>query len=216
MVVEDESFLAEMIAVGLRRAALTADIALDGDTGRRALAETAYDVVVLDRDLPGMHGDDLCRWLVERGSLTRVLMLTASGAVDQRVRGLGIGADDYLTKPFAYEELLARVLALGRRLHPALPPALHAAGITLDTARRHAERNGVVLALTRKEFAVLEILMRARGAVVSGEELAAKVWRDNAGWDNNALRVTLSRLRAKLGDPAAIETLPAVGYRVLT
>jgi DNA-binding response OmpR family regulator len=214
LVVEDKAFLAAMIADGLRRDAITVDVALDGLTALHKLQFGDYDVVVLDRDLPGMHGDEVCRQLVAQGLLTRVLMLTAATAVPDRVEGLGLGADDYLTKPFAYDELLARVLALGRRTQPALPPVIELAGISLDTARRQAHRNGTPLTLSRKEFAVLETLMRARGAVVSGEDLIEKVWDENAGYDTNPVRVTLSRLRAKIGDPPVIETVPGAGYRI--
>ncbi|MET9511097.1 response regulator transcription factor [Streptomyces flavidovirens] len=214
LVVEDEEFLAEMIAEGLRRDALAVDVAPDGPTALRKLGLGEYDVLVLDRDLPGLHGDDVCRRVVERRLLTRVLMLTASGTVRDRVDGLGLGADDYLTKPFAYDELLARVLALGRRARPALPPVLERAGLLLDTARRQVSRDGRYLALSRKEFAVLETLMRADGAVVSGEDLIEQVWEEDTSYRTNAVRVTLSKLRAKLGEPQVIETVPGAGYRV--
>ncbi|MFE9398493.1 response regulator transcription factor [Streptomyces flavidovirens] len=214
LVVEDEEFLAEMIAEGLRRDALAVDVAPDGPTALRKLGLGEYDVLVLDRDLPGLHGDDVCRRVVERRLLTRVLMLTASGTVRDRVDGLGLGADDYLTKPFAYDELLARVLALGRRARPALPPVLERAGLVLDTARRQVSRDGRYLALSRKEFAVLETLMRADGAVVSGEDLIEQVWEEDTSYRTNAVRVTLSKLRAKLGEPQVIETVPGAGYRV--
>ncbi|MFE9118510.1 response regulator transcription factor [Streptomyces sp. NPDC007172] len=214
LVVEDEAFLATMIAEGLRRDAIAVDVALDGLSGLRKLRLGDYDVLVLDRDLPGLHGDEVCRTVVAEGLLTRVLMLTASGAVRDRVEGLGLGADDYLTKPFAYDELLARVLALGRRARPALPPVIERAGIVLDTARRQARRHGHQLALTRKEFAVLETLMRADGGVVSGEDLIEQVWEEHAGYDTNPVRVALSRLRAKLGDPPVIDTVPGAGYRI--
>ncbi|GAA2938374.1 response regulator transcription factor [Streptomyces enissocaesilis] len=212
--VEDKAFLAAMIADGLRRDAITVDVALDGLTALRKLQFGDYDVVVLDRDLPGLHGDEVCRRVVAQQLLTRVLMLTASTTVPDRVEGLGLGADDYLTKPFAYDELLARVLALGRRAQPALPPVIKRAGISLDTARRQAYRDRTPLSLSRKEFAVLETLMRAGGAVVSGEDLIEKVWDENAGYDTNPVRVTVSRLRAKLGDPSVIETVPGAGYRI--
>ncbi|MEU9185794.1 response regulator transcription factor [Streptomyces sp. NPDC048484] len=216
LVVEDEAFLAAMIAEGLRRAAITVDVALDGAAGWRKLQLGDYDILVLDRDLPGLHGDDLCRRAVAAGLLTRILMLTASTTVPDRVAGLGMGADDYLTKPFSHDELLARVLALGRRTQPALPPVLEHAGIRIDTAGRQALRAGQRLALTRKEFAVLETLMRAGGGVVSGEDLIEKVWDENAGYDQNPVRVALSRLRTKLGGPPVIETVPGIGYRIST
>ncbi|MEU8823262.1 response regulator transcription factor [Streptomyces sp. NPDC048636] len=214
LLVEDEQFLAEMIAHGLRRDAITVDIALDGESGLGKLVYGDYDVVILDRDLPGMHGDDVCRHVVAEGLLTRVLMLTASTTVAERVAGLGLGADDYLTKPFAYDELLARVLALGRRNQPALPPVLRGAGLVLDTSRRQVTRDGRQVVLARKEFAVLETLMRANGAVVSGESLIEKVWEEGTGYDTNPVRVTMSRLRTKLGAPPAIETVPGAGYRI--
>ncbi|MFC9793067.1 response regulator transcription factor [Streptomyces sp. NPDC127584] len=214
LVVEDEAFLAEMIAEGLRRDALAVDIAADGLEALRKLRLGEYDVLVLDRDLPGLHGDDVCRRVVAQRLMTRVLMLTAAGTVRDRVEGLGLGADDYLAKPFAYDELLARVLALGRRARPALPPALERAGIVLDTARRQASRDGRHLQLSRKEFAVLESLLRAEGAVVSGEDLIEQVWEENTSYRTNAVRVTLSKLRAKLGEPPVVETVPGSGYRI--
>jgi DNA-binding response OmpR family regulator len=214
LVVEDEEFLAEMVAEGLRRDALAVDIAVDGLNALRKLELGEYDVMVLDRDLPGMHGDEVCRRVVEQGLLTRILMLTASGTVRDRVSGLGLGADDYLTKPFAYDELLARVLALGRRTRPALPPVLERAGLVLDTARRQVTQDGRFLALSRKEFAVLETLMRARGAVVSGEDLIEQVWEEDTSYRTSAVRVTLSKLRSKLADHQVIETVPGAGYRI--
>ncbi|MEN8649275.1 response regulator transcription factor [Streptomyces sp. 21So2-11] len=214
LVVEDEEFLAEMIAEGLRRDAIAVDVAPDGLTALRKLQLGEYDVMVLDRDLPGVHGDDVCRKVVTQRLLTRILMLTAAGTVRDRVDGLGLGADDYLTKPFAYDELLARVLALGRRARPALPPVLERAGLVLDTARRQVSRDGRYLALSRKEFAVLEALLRAEGAVVSGDDLIEQVWEEDTSYRTNAVRVTLSKLRAKLGEPAVIDTVPGAGYRV--
>ncbi|MFI8372101.1 response regulator transcription factor [Streptomyces sp. NPDC085466] len=214
LVVEDEAFLAEMIAEGLRRDALAVDVAGDGLEALRKLQLGEYDVLVLDRDLPGMHGDDVCRRVVEQRLMTRVLMLTAAGTVRDRVEGLGLGADDYLAKPFAYDELLARVLALGRRARPALPPVLERAGIVLDTARRQASRDGRHLRLSPKEFGVLEELLRAEGAVVSGEDLIEQVWEEHTSYRTNAVRVTLSKLRAKLGEPPVVETVPGAGYRI--
>ncbi|MER5255002.1 MULTISPECIES: response regulator transcription factor [unclassified Streptomyces] len=214
LLVEDEEFLAEMIADGLRRDALAVDVAADGLTALRKLQLGEYDVVVLDRDLPGLHGDEVCRRVVGQRLLTRVLMLTASATVRDRVAGLGLGADDYLTKPFAYDELLARVLALGRRTRPALPPVIERAGLVLDTARRQASRDGRHLALSRKEFAVLEALLRAEGAVVSGDDLIEQVWEEDTSYRTNAVRVTLSKLRTKLGDPPVVETVPGAGYRI--
>ncbi|MFD7980355.1 response regulator transcription factor [Streptomyces sp. NPDC059071] len=214
LLVEDEAFLAEMIAEGLRRDALAVDVAADGLEALRKLRFGEYDVLVLDRDLPGMHGDDVCRRVVEQRLMTRVLMLTAAGTVRDRVEGLGLGADDYLTKPFAYDELLARVLALGRRARPALPPVLERRGIVLDTARRQSSRDGRHLHLSRKEFGVLEALLRAEGAVVSGEDLIEQVWEEHTSYRTNAVRVTLSKLRAKLGEPPVVETVPGAGYRI--
>lgn len=214
LLVEDEEFLAEMIADGLRRDALAVDVAADGLTALRKLQLGEYDVVILDRDLPGLHGDEVCRRVVSQRLLTRVLMLTASATIRDRVAGLGLGADDYLTKPFAYDELLARVLALGRRTRPALPPVIERAGIVLDTARRQASRDGRHLALSRKEFAVLEALLRAEGAMVSGDDLIEQVWEEDTSYRTNAVRVTLSKLRTKLGDPPVVETVPGAGYRI--
>ncbi|MEV8393994.1 MULTISPECIES: response regulator transcription factor [unclassified Streptomyces] len=214
LVVEDEEFLAEMIADGLRRNALAVDVAGDGLEAMRRLAFGAYDVIVLDRDLPGLPGDEVCRRIVERGLLTRVLMLTAFGTVHDRVEGLGLGADDYLAKPFAYEELMARVLALGRRSHPMLPPVIRRAGIVLDTSARQARRDGRPLRLSLKEFAVLETLLRACGSVVSSDDLVEQVWEEGISYRTNAVRVTLSRLRTKLGVPDVIETVPGAGYRI--
>jgi DNA-binding response OmpR family regulator len=216
LVVEDEEFLAEMIAEGLRRDAIAVDVALDGLTALRKLDFGEYDVMVLDRDLPGLHGDDVCRRVIARGLLTRVLMLTASAAVQDRVGGLTLGADDYLTKPFAYDELLARVLALGRRVNPALPPVLECEDLALDVARRQVTRNGRYLALSRKEFALLEVLLRAEGAVVSRETLIEQVWEEGTSYRTNGVRVTLSKLRSKLGDPPVIDTVAGVGYRIGT
>ncbi|MFD9422119.1 MULTISPECIES: response regulator transcription factor [unclassified Streptomyces] len=213
LVVEDDAFLAKMISDGFRRDALAVDWAPDGLTALEKLRFGAYDVMILDRDLPGLHGDEVCRRVVVQGLLTRILMLTASISVHEKVTGLGLGADDYLGKPFAYEELLARVLALGRRARPAVPPILEQSGVRLDTTARKASRHGHPLPLSPKEFAVLETLMRARGGAVSREDLIEEVWPEDISYDSNAVRVTLSRLRAKLGEPPAIETVPAAGYR---
>ncbi|UZJ30534.1 response regulator transcription factor [Streptomyces endophytica] len=214
LVVEDEEFLAETIAAGLRRDAIAADIAHDGRAALAKMRLGAYDVLVLDRELTGLHGDDVCRHVMEMGLLTRVLMLTASGTVHDRVAGPGLGADDYLTKPFAYEELLARVLALGRRTGPGLPQVIERAGVAVDTGRRLALRDGRPLPLSPTEFGVLEVLLRAQGAVVSGDDLIEEVWEEHISYRTNAVRVTLSTLRAKLGDPPVIETVPGAGYRL--
>ncbi|MEU0899944.1 response regulator transcription factor [Streptomyces massasporeus] len=213
LIAEDEEFLAEMIAEGLRANAIAADVAGDGLEAVRRLDDDVYDVLVLDRDLPGLHGDEVCRRAVQGGSLVRILMLTASGTVHDRVEGLSLGADDYLAKPFAFEELVARVLALGRRARPALPPVIRRAGVVLDTSARRASRHGRPLPLSPKEFAVLETLLRAGGAVVSHDDLVEQVWEEHTSYRTNAVRVTLSRLRAKLGDPVVIETVPGAGYR---
>jgi DNA-binding response OmpR family regulator len=214
LIVEDEEVLAEMIAEGLRANAIAADVAGDGLQAVRRLDDDVYDVLVLDRDLPGLHGDEVCRRAVQDGSLVRILMLTASGTVHDRVEGLSLGADDYLAKPFAFEELVARVLALGRRARPALPPVIRHAGVVLDTSARRAGRHGRPLPLSPKEFAVLETLLRAGGAVVSHDDLVEQVWEEHTSYRTNAVRVTLSRLRAKLGDPVVIETVPGAGYRM--
>ncbi|SOD63814.1 DNA-binding response regulator, OmpR family, contains REC and winged-helix (wHTH) domain [Streptomyces zhaozhouensis] len=215
LLVEDQIFLAEMVAEGLRRDAVPVDVAHDGVEALRRLELRDYDVLILDRDLPGLHGDEVCRRVVAQSLPTRVLMLTASGSVRDRVDGLGLGADDYLTKPFAYAELLARVLALGRRSGPALPPAIRRGALLLDSSRRSVTRHGRALALSRKEFGVLETLLRADGAVVSNEDLIETVWEENTSYRTNAVRITISKLRAKLGDPPLIETVTGAGYRVL-
>ncbi len=215
LVVEDEVPLAEAVARGLRREGMAVDVAHDGDTGLEKAMVTRYDVLVLDRDLPGLSGDEICRHLTDEGSLTRVLMLTAAGGLADRVAGLDLGADDYLGKPFAFEELVARVRALGRRATPKAPPVMTGPGqLVLDPARRVASRNGVALELTRKEFGVLEELMRAGGAVVSSEELLERVWDENADPATTIVRVTVMTLRKKLGDPPLVDTVVGVGYRL--
>ncbi|EIE99602.1 response regulator transcription factor [Saccharomonospora glauca] len=214
LVVEDEAPLAEAVARGLRREGMAVDVALNGDEGHEKASITRYDVVVLDRDLPGMSGDDLCREIVTSGELTRVLMLTASGSVSDRVEGLSLGADDYLAKPFAFPELVARVRALGRRATPATPPVLVADDVELDPAKRTVHRAGRPIELTRKEFGVLEVLLAAKGAVVSSEELLERVWDENADPFTTTVRVTVMTLRKKLGEPGIIETVVGSGYRV--
>jgi DNA-binding response OmpR family regulator len=214
LVIEDERNLADAIVRGLRRQGMAVDVAYDGTTGHEAAFVTRYDVVVLDRDLPGVHGDEICADLVASGALTRVLMLTASGTVADRVEGLGMGADDYLPKPFAFDELVARVRALGRRATPAAPPVLAAGDLVLDQARRTATRAGRPLDLTRKEFGILEELLKANGAVVSSEELLERVWDANADPFTTTVRVTMMTLRKKLGDPPLIETVVGAGYRL--
>ncbi|TDB72748.1 response regulator transcription factor [Micromonospora sp. KC723] len=213
LVVEDERNLADAIARGLRKRGMAVDVAYDGDAGHEAAFVTRYDVVVLDRDLPGMHGDQICAELAASGTLTRVLMLTASDSVADRVEGLGLGADDYLPKPFAFDELVARVQALGRRATPALPPVLTLADVVIDPARRVVTRGGVPVDLTNKEFGVLAELVKARGAVVSSEELLERVWDANTDPFTTIVRVTVMTLRKKLGDPPLIETVVGAGYR---
>lgn len=212
--VEDEDVLADAIAEWLRREAFAVDVAYDGEAALRRLGVNEYAVVVLDRDLPVVHGDDVCRAIVDSGGRTRVLMLTAAAAVRDRVAGLALGADDYLIKPFALLELAARVHALTRRALPAAPPTLHRAGIVLDPARREAHREGRYLPLTRKEFAVLAELLRAEGAVVSAEELLERAWDEHIDPFTNVVRVTMMKLRRKIGDPPVVETVPGVGYRI--
>lgn len=206
--------LADSIAEGLRAEALAVDVAYDGDAALELLGVNDYDVLVLDRDLPVVHGDDVCRAVVESEAAVRVLMLTAAATVRARVEGLGIGADDYLIKPFAFEELVARIHALGRRARPADPPTLERAGIRLDPARREVYRDGRFVHLARKEFGLLAELLRADGTVVSAERLLEKVWDEHTDPFTNTVRVTLMKLRRKLGDPPVIETVPGVGYRI--
>src|SRR5919107_1095272 len=214
LVVEDERALADAIARGLRREGMAVDVAYDGDAGHEKATITRYDVVVLDRDLPGMKGDQLCREIVKGSAPTRVIMLTASGTVADRVSGLSLGADDYLAKPFAFPELVARVRALGRRSTPAAPPVLTAGDIELDSAKRTVARRGELIDLTRKEFGVLETLLMAQGAVVSSEELLDRVWDENADPFTTTVRVTMMTLRRKLGEPAIIDTVVGSGYRI--
>jgi DNA-binding response OmpR family regulator len=214
LVVEDEQTLARYIAEGLREQAMSVDVAHDGSIALDKLADDSYDVVVLDRDLPGTHGDEVCRQLIERGGRARVLMLTALAEVGERVTGLRLGADDYLGKPFDFDELVARLDALGRRSQPALPPVLRHHDIVLDSAQRQVTRAGRPLTLSNKEFGVLAVLMAASGTVISAEELLRTVWDEHADPFTNAVRMTLHRLRAKLGEPAVIDTLPGVGYRL--
>jgi DNA-binding response OmpR family regulator len=214
LVVEDHRELAEAVATGLRREGMAVDVVLDGSAALRQTAVYGYDVVVLDRDLPGVHGDQVCAALAERGGRARVLMLTASGTIEERVEGLSLGADDYLAKPFAFTELVARIRALTRRAQPALPPVMRSGDLRLDPARRVAERGGRRLDLSAKEFTVLELLLAARGAAMSPEELLARGWDEAADPFSNVVKVTISRLRRKLGDPPLIETVPGAGYRI--
>jgi DNA-binding response OmpR family regulator len=214
LVVEDFEVLATAIGSGLRREGMAVDVVLDGNDALEHLALTRYDVVVLDRDLPGVHGDEVCRQIVAAGSQSRVLMLTAASTVRERVDGLGLGADDYLPKPFDFAELVARVRALGRRSAPALPPTLETSDVTLDPSRRVAFRAGQRLDLSPKEFVVLECLLAAGGRVVSAEELLERAWDEAADPFTTAVKTTIRRLRAKLGDPPVIHTVREGGYRI--
>src|SRR6266498_4808067 len=214
LVVEDERLLADSIAEGLRRQAMAVDVVYDGDAAVQQLAVTDYDVVVLDRDLPIVSGDEVCSSLIESGVETRILMLTAATAVNQRVTGLGLGADDYLTKPFAFAELVARVQALARRARPPAPPVLERDGIRLDQHRRGITRDGHPVALSRKEFGVLAELLRAEGGVVSAEQLLEKVWDEHTDPFTGVIRFTIMMVRRKLGEPPVIETMPGSGYRI--
>jgi DNA-binding response OmpR family regulator len=214
LVVEDERVLADAIATGLRREAMAVDVAYDGAAALEKTSYIDYDVIVLDRDLPKVHGDEVARRLVADRSASRIIMLTAAGDVDDKVEGLELGADDYLAKPFVFVELVARVRALGRRSAPPLPPVLERGGVRLDPGKRMVSRDGEEIALTKKEFAVLEELLRAEGAVVSQEDLLDKAWDENIDPFTNVVRVTMMTLRKKLGEPSIIETVPGVGYRL--
>ncbi|HEV2779974.1 MAG TPA: response regulator transcription factor [Actinophytocola sp.] len=214
LVIEDDVELAEAIGVGLRRERMAVDVVFDGATGLERAQLCDYDVIVLDRDLPGRHGDEVCARLVAGGCRGRVLMLTAAATIEDRVDGLGLGADDYLPKPFALAELVARLRALFRRAQPAVPPVLEYAGLVLDPARRAASRDGRPLDLGPKEFGVLELLLAAQGRIVPAEELLERVWDEMADPFTTAVKVTVSRLRRKLGDPPMIQTVPQAGYRI--
>ncbi len=214
LIVEDERFLAEALQAGLRREAIAADVALDGDEALRQIALADYDVVVLDRDLPGLHGDEVCATVAREHPDVRILMLTAAGRLGDKVAGFALGADDYLPKPFAFEELVVRLRALARRPAAASPPVLEFADLRLDPYRREAYRDGRYVKLTRKQFAVLELLMRADGGVVSAETLLEKAWDSNVDPRTTAPRVTLSTLRKALGAPELIVTVPGAGYRL--
>jgi DNA-binding response OmpR family regulator len=214
LVVEDAVTLADVVAEGLRDQGMAVDVALDGLAAAAKLDVNAYDVVVLDRDLPGLHGDTLCQMITARDSRAMVLMLTAAGSADDRVRGLTLGADDYLAKPFHFPELVLRIRSLARRRPSAHGRTLHAAGLELDPIHRTATRAGVPLNLSVKEFAVLEALMRAAPAFLSSEDLLEQVWDENADPFTNTVTVTIGRLRRKLGNPPIIATTPGVGYRI--
>jgi DNA-binding response OmpR family regulator len=214
LVVEDDQELADAIGIGLRREQMAVDVVYDGTTGLERAVLNNYDVILLDRDLPGTHGDEVCRALVESDRRSRVLMLTAAGTVADRVDGLGRGSDDYLTKPFAFAELVARIRALARRAQPAVPPTLAAGDLVLDTSTRKVTRRGRPLDLGPKELACLEILLAASGRTVSPEELLERAWDEAADPFTSVVKVAISRLRTKLGAPPVIETVPRAGYRI--
>ena len=214
LVVEDDQEMAETVAAGLRNARMAVDVALDGTAGLERALVNGYDVIVLDRDLPGMHGDQVCSQLVAAGCRSRVLMLTAAAATEDLVAGLGLGADDYLAKPFDFPVLVARIGALFRRAQPAIPPVLRHGDLVVDTGSRCAWRAGRLLDLAPKEFGVLELLLAAQGRAVSAEELLERVWDENADPFTAAVKITVGRLRAKLGGPPLIDTVPRSGYRI--
>lgn len=214
LVVEDEMALADVVSRGLRQASFAVDLAYDGEEAIEKAETTTYDVVVLDRQLPELHGDDVCRQLIAMDNPPRIIMLTAAGNVDARIEGLTIGADDYLPKPFIMAELIARIRALARRPSAATPPTLAAGDLVVDPAHHTATRGGRELSLTRKEFGVLEVLVAAGGKVVSAEELLERVWDEEADPFTNAVRITVMTLRRKLGEPQLIETVIGVGYRL--
>jgi DNA-binding response OmpR family regulator len=214
LVIEDDEEMAQAVASGLRREQMAVDVAFDGTAGLERALLNDYDVVVLDRDLPGLHGDDVCAELVAAGCRSRVLMLTAAAAMEDLVDGLGIGADDYLPKPFDFPVLVARIGALMRRAQPAIPPLLRRGDLVVDTARRRAFRGNRRLELAPKEFGVLELLLASQGRIVSAEELLERVWDEAADPFTTAVKITVSRLRAKLGEPPVIETVAKSGYRI--
>ena len=214
LVADDERLLADTIATGLRREGWAVDVCYDGAAAYDRVTVNRYDVAVLDRDMPKLSGDRVCGVVHEHGLPTRVLLLTAAASVRERVDGLSLGADDYLTKPFAFAELVARVHALGRRSGPATPPVLEHAGIVLDPARMSVQRDGRLLALTPKEYQVLHVLMRAGGAVVSSEELLEQAWDEHTDPFTNTVRVAVMTLRRKLGDPPVLHTVLRGGYRL--
>jgi DNA-binding response OmpR family regulator len=214
LLADDERLLADTVADGLRKLAMAVDVCYDGETAMERLSVNSYDVAVLDRDMPRATGDTVCRWVVEQQLGTRILILTAASGIRDRVDGLGLGADDYLTKPFAFAELVARVQALARRAPTGSAPVLEHDGIVLDTPRHRAFRDGRLLDLTPKEFAVLSVLLRSAGTVVSSEQLLEKAWDEHADPFTNAVRVAVMTLRRKLGDPPVVHTVPRVGYRL--
>jgi DNA-binding response OmpR family regulator len=214
LVVEDHPKLATTVATVLRREGMATDVAFDGHDALDHVAAADYDVILLDRDLPGLHGDEVCRRLLADGCRSKMLMLTAAGTIADRVEGLDLGADDYLPKPFDFAELLARIRALGRRSNPAIPPLLEHGDLILDPGHHVVTKAGEQLALSPKEFAVLELLLGAEGTVVSAEEILRRVWDEYADPFTTAVKTTISRLRSKLGDPPVIETVPQAGYRI--
>jgi two-component system response regulator VanR len=214
LIVEDELYLAEAVRDGLRLEAIAADIAGDGDTALELLRLNSYDLAVLDRDVPGPSGDEIAREIVASGSGMPILLLTAADRIDDKASGFELGADDYLTKPFEMRELVLRLRALDRRRGRLRPPVLEMAGLRLDPFRREVFRDGRYVALTRKQFAVLEVLLAAGGGVVSAEELLERAWDENADPFTNAVRITVSALRKRLGEPWLIATVPGVGYRI--
>ncbi|MFE6996077.1 response regulator transcription factor [Microbacterium sp. NPDC057659] len=214
LILEDEPLLAEAVRDGLRLEAMAADIAPDGDAALELLSYNTYDVAVLDRDVPGPTGDEVAQWIVASGSGTPILMLTAADRLDDKATGFELGADDYLTKPFALRELVLRLRALARRTAHAAPPVRELAGLRIDPFRREVFRDGRYVPLTRKQFAVLEVLVAAGGGVVSAEDLLARAWDENADPFTNAVRITMSGLRKRLGEPWVIVTVPGVGYRI--
>lgn len=214
LIVEDELYLAEAIRDGLRLEAIAADIATDGNTALELLYLNEYDAAVLDRDVPALSGDEIARQIVQSGSGIPVIMVTAADRLEDKASGFEIGADDYLTKPFHMQELVLRLRALDRRRQHTRPPVLEVAGIRLDPFRREVYREGRYIAVTRKQFAVLEVLMTANGGVISAEELLEKAWDEHADPFTNAVRITVSALRKRLGEPWCIATVAGVGYRM--
>jgi DNA-binding response OmpR family regulator len=214
LVVEDDEEMAQTVATGLRRAHMAVDVAFDGPEGLARALYNDYDVIVLDRDLPGIHGDAVCAELISAACRSRILMLTAAATTDDLVNGLSLGADDYLPKPFDFPALVARIGALARRAHPAVPPVVRHSDLVVDTARRRASRGDRQLELAPKEFGVLEVLLASRGRAVSAEELLERVWDEAADPFTNAVKITISRLRGKLGDPPIIKTVAKCGYQI--
>ncbi len=216
LIVEDEPYLAEAIRDGLRLEAIAADTAGDGDTALGLLTVNAYDIAVLDRDIPGPSGDEIARRIVASASGMPILMLTAADRLDDKASGFGLGADDYLTKPFELRELVLRLRALDRRRVHSRPPVWEIAGLRVDPFRREVYRHGRYVPLTRKQFAVLEVLVAAEGGIVSAEELLERAWDENADPFTNAVRITVSALRKRLGEPQVIATVAGAGYRIQT